>query len=161
MWLCCICIPYFLLIKLALNLYRWSHVDPAYCTWAFSLCVGREIGLFSLSQSNHTYATRSTARQSSVTKEKSQPAVKGGGANFVDVTLKVVIKASPGTLFVFKPEQLHGTTLAHGAVNHNIAITFSQQLEDGYREVHQKGQAVYSGDGAGEGNPANYCSSQG
>ena len=66
--------------------------------------------------------------------------------------LKVVVKAASGTLFVFKPEQLHGTTLSHGAVNHNIAITFSQRVADGYREVHQKGEAVYSGHGAGEGN---------
>ena len=131
-------------------------MDPAYCTWAFSLCVGREIGLSSLSQSNYTYATRSMAAKQPVTgKNLSQPAVKEGGANFIDATLKVVVKAAPGTLFVFKPEQLHGTTLSHGAVNHNIAITFSQRVADGYREVHQKGQAVYSGHGAGEGNPDN------
>ena len=39
--------------------------------------------------------------------------MKSGGGHFVDVTLKVVVKAAVGTLFVFQPSKLHGTTSSY------------------------------------------------
>ena len=119
------------------------------------MCVAREIGTYSPPQSATTCPTCGASKQASTSQKISQPFIDGGGANFVDATLKVVVKAAVGTLFIFQPDQLHGTTLAYGAVNHNIAITFSQRVADEYREVLAKGQSISSGGGAGEGNPAN------
>ena len=116
----------------------WSHVDPAYCAWAFSLCVGREVE--TLQPAGKKWA---------------QKYVEGGGGNFVNVTLKVVVKAAVGTLFVFQPDKLHGTTLSYGATNRNMAITFSKHVADGYREMMEKGSSIFAGEGAGEGNPDN------
>jgi len=90
------------------------------------LCVGREIGTYSPPQSATTCPTHGASKQASTFQKISQPFIDGGGANLVDATFKkVVIKAAVGTLFIFQPDQLHGMTLAYGAVNHNITITFS------------------------------------
>ena len=81
--------------------------------------------------------------------------MEGSGGNFVDVTLKVVVKAAVGTLFVFQPSKLHGTTLSYGATNRNMAITFSKRVADGYREMVENGGSIFAGEGAGEENPDN------
>ncbi|KAH9917278.1 uncharacterized protein B0H18DRAFT_41758 [Fomitopsis serialis] len=106
----------------------WSHIDKAYCKFAFSLCVAREL-----------VTTRYNALPS-------------GGANFVDVGLRVVIKQAAGTLIGFKADYSHGTTLAYGAVNHSISIAFSRPLAQAWKDsLLNKG--VTSAPGAGEGNP--------
>ena len=88
-------------------------------------------------------------------KKQAQKYVEGGGGNFVDVTLKVVVKAAVGTLFIFQPDKLHGTILSYGATNCNMAIIFFKCVADGYREMVENGESIFAGEGAGEGNPDN------
>ncbi|EMD30816.1 hypothetical protein CERSUDRAFT_145806 [Gelatoporia subvermispora B] len=106
----------------------WAHTDPAYCPFALSLCVGRNVC-------------------------PSEPTLlPDGGANFVDASLHVIVKQDVATLMAFKPDFLHGTTLAHGAINYSITIAFSQRLSDAWEQAGE-GFEVKSAPGAGEGNP--------
>jgi hypothetical protein len=57
------------------------------------------------------------------------------GSSFVDVGLKVVVRQATGTMMAFQPEQLHGTTIANGAVNTGMAITFSRRVGDAWEEA--------------------------
>lgn len=50
------------------------------------------------------------------------------GMNFVDVTLKVVVKSAPATLFTFKAHRPHGNTCGFGVTNWGMASTFSERL---------------------------------
>ncbi|KAF8804648.1 hypothetical protein BYT27DRAFT_7225275 [Phlegmacium glaucopus] len=103
----------------------WAHVDPSYCKYAFNLCVNQ-------------------------TSIASNPD-KLPGATFVDVDLRVAVLQSPATGIGFQPARLHGTTLGHGTINHNISITFSQRVADAWSEATGSNKAVISGEGAGEG----------
>ena len=37
----------------------------------------------------------------------------------------------------FQPEQLHGTTIANGAVNTGMAITFSRRVGDAWKDAKE------------------------
>ena len=75
----------------------------------------------------------------------------GGGGNFVDATLRVVVKQAVGTMMAFMPQYMHGTTRLCGAHNWGCAITFSKHIKDAY-DVAVAGTKVEAGEGAGEGN---------
>ena len=77
---------------------------------------------------------------------------EGGGANFVDTSIQIVVKQAKGTLMVFRPKFYHGTTLAAGAVNHAVTYAFSKRVCDGWRDL-QKKKGVKVLNGAGEGSP--------
>ncbi|KAF8074558.1 hypothetical protein FPV67DRAFT_1574567 [Lyophyllum atratum] len=117
----------------------WTHVDPAFCKYAFSFCVGRQI-------------LEPTGRKRKAT----QPLSDGpadGGANFVDASLGVVVKQAKGTIFGFKPEYLHGTTKSYGVLNHAVTITFSRRVADAWLELEAADRIkIESSAGAGEGN---------
>jgi hypothetical protein len=74
----------------------------------------------------------------------------GGGGNFVDVTLGVVVQQATGTLMAFQPEYLHGTTRLCGAHNRTCTITFSTHIAEAFK-IALKDTKVESGAGAGEG----------
>lgn len=88
-----------------------------------------------------------SATRSKPKRKISHDAPVGGGANFVDVDLRVVVKQARGTLMIFKPDHRHGTTIPCGAVNHAVTAAFSQRVVD----AKLLGQIV-SVSGAGEGN---------
>lgn len=137
--------------------YRWIHTDKAYCDFAFSLCVSREPDdqdqniQESLPSRPVTRAACSKPDASSSIASQKSAKLAGGGANFVDAGLKVVVKQAAGTLMVFRPAHPHGTTAAEGMSNRAISITFSQRILDAY-EVAKKGLKICPGRGAGEGN---------
>lgn len=90
------------------------------------------------------------------TKEKcSTVHCTGGGANFVDVGLKVLLKTSARSLLIFKPNERHGTTLPHGAVNKSVTAAFCQRIANAMEELTRSGKEyiISSGEGAGEGDP--------
>ncbi|KAK7049483.1 hypothetical protein VNI00_005514 [Paramarasmius palmivorus] len=101
----------------------WSHTDPCYATWAFNLNVGRE--------------QYETATSDSI----DVPAY--GGANFVDVSLQVVVVNSAGTLMAFKPSHHHGTTVSGGTTNYYITFAFSKDISDA---LDNPGDRSYLGD---------------
>lgn len=76
--------------------------------------------------------------------------LSGGGANFVDAGLKVVVKQAAGTLMIFRPEHHHGTTAAEGMSNRAVSITFSQRILDAFEKA-MAGLKISPGEGAGEG----------
>ena len=78
--------------------------------------------------------------------------IEGGGANFVDASLRVVVKQAKGTLMVFRPEFYHGTTLAAGAINCAVTYAFSKRVVDAWREMQEE-QGVQIIEETGEGNP--------
>ena len=96
---------------------RWTHTDQAYCKYAFAFCADRTL---------------------------SKPGPSNGGANFVDVGLKVVVQQETGTILAFKPEQLHGTTLSHGGANSIAAVTFSRRVSDAWADALARGQPLTS-----------------
>jgi hypothetical protein len=101
---------------------RWTHVDPAYCSWAFASCVSRV----------------------------STPEIVEGGENFVDASLRVVVHHSARTLLAFKPGYMHGTTRTLGATNTMMSITFSKRVSEAWAVASalEKAQVV-AGSGAG------------
>ncbi len=74
----------------------------------------------------------------------------GGGGNFVDITLGVVVKQAQATLLLFQPEYSHGTTRLCGAHNRLCTVTFSSHILDAYRAAARETRVV-SGAGGGEG----------
>jgi hypothetical protein len=76
----------------------------------------------------------------------------GGGGNFVDTSLRVVVKSAKGTMTCFLPEEIHGTTRLCGAHQRRITIAFSERIADAYRKA-QEGISVQDGEGAGHGDP--------
>lgn len=49
----------------------------------------------------------------------------------------------------FQPGRLHGTTVGHGARNHNITTSFSQQIADAWKEATESDKAVIAAEGTG------------
>lgn len=56
------------------------------------------------------------------------------GGNFVEASLKVVVRMAKGTIYAFQPDYVHGTSKLFGAHNTGVAITFSQRLLDAYKK---------------------------
>lgn len=79
-----------------------------------------------------------------------------GGASFVDVNLKVIVRQATGTGIAFQPDHMHGTTEAHGATSWSISHVFSQRVVDMIRDASDADlRGIFPEQGAGEGNPAN------
>lgn len=100
----------------------------------------------------------STRSQSGTIPARMDPATEdpslwpvGGGGNFVDMTLKVVVKQATGTLFTFDPTFPHGTTRLCGAHNRTITIAFSAHIQEAFERA-KMGFYNESGAGAGDGN---------
>jgi len=66
------------------------------------------------------------------------------GGNFFDVTLRVKVLAASDTVFIFDPEQWHGTTEAAAALNcNNVVFTFSanhQIVFNRMKELEENGE---------------------
>lgn len=110
---------------------RWVHRDPTYCDFALAWIVGRQMDPV----------------------RRPENLDCGSGANYVDVTLKIVVLSAPGTIMAFRPNHLHGTSKSYGAVNRGLAITFSRRVTDAYRDLDATGKAkfqVESGAGSGD-----------
>ncbi|KAJ7737977.1 hypothetical protein B0H16DRAFT_1571330 [Mycena metata] len=73
----------------------------------------------------------------------------GGGGNFVQMSLKVVVKQATGTLLSFDPSFQHGTTRLCGGHNCTITIAFSARIKDAFE--YAKNGFHESGAGAGDG----------
>lgn len=72
------------------------------------------------------------------------------GGNFVDVSLRIVVKQAAGTLIAFQPEFPHGTTKLAGAHNRICAITFSEHILKAYEKaIVAGGSGIESGSGTG------------
>ena len=117
--------------------FRYAHTDKCWAGYGLSFCVDRFV--------DDTPEQASTCSHTNTTKQI------GGGGNFVDITLGVVVQQATGTLMAFQPEYLHGTTRLCGAHNRMCTITFSSHIAEAFR-IAVKGAKVESGAGAGEGN---------
>jgi hypothetical protein len=49
---------------------------------------------------------------------------KNAGSNFIDVGLAVVVQGAGGTMTVFQPERMHGTTEQGGIIAYGLAMNF-------------------------------------
>ncbi|KAF8200098.1 hypothetical protein BJ912DRAFT_621791 [Pholiota molesta] len=112
----------------------WAHVDPAYCKYAFFLCVNRSISPEEISTATNTDPKnlRSTRTRNAIAKP---PVVHKPGANFVDATLRVVVEQASGTIISFQPDHLHGTSRGYGASNAIISINFSKRVGDAWADA--------------------------
>jgi hypothetical protein len=72
------------------------------------------------------------------------------GGNFVDLTLRVVVKQVTRTLMAFQPKFPHGTTCLCEAQNRMCTITFSQHIYEAYKIAAQEAK-IMAGAGVGEG----------
>ena len=110
--------------------FRWAHTDKCWASYGLSYCVGRVV-------------------DEQAEAASSWPAGPGGGGNFVDITLGVVVQQATGTLMAFQPEYLHGTTRLCGAHNRMCTITFSSHIAEAFK-IAEKGTKIKSGAGAGD-----------
>lgn len=121
-------------------LISWAHQDRCFTDYAIAWCVDQIVDSCS---DTMAYPLRN--------REENKAAWPvGGGGNFVDTTLRVVVKQAKATLMLFKPEFTHGTTRLCGAHNHLCTVTFSRHIWDAYK-IAVKGPCVDSAAGAGEG----------
>ena len=75
---------------------------------------------------------------------------QNSGGNFVDVSLRIVVKQAAGTLIAFQLEFPHGTTKLAGAHNRICAITFSEHILKAYEKaIVAGGSGIESGSGTG------------
>ncbi|KAF4605852.1 hypothetical protein EYR40_004643 [Pleurotus pulmonarius] len=100
------------------------HRDTSYCPWAASWIINRNVD------------------------NVDDSANKSAGSSFVDVGLRVAVRAASASLVIWNPNNAHGTTRSYGAENSGIAITFSSKVCDVYRKLTSTG-LVESGSGAG------------
>ncbi|THH29403.1 hypothetical protein EUX98_g4773 [Antrodiella citrinella] len=97
------------LYHICLPLDRHSHFDKNYAKWALILMVKCEVA--------------------------DSCTMPDGGASFVDVNLKVIVRQATGTGIAFQPDHMHGTTKAHGATSWSISHVFSQRVVDMIRDA--------------------------
>lgn len=73
-----------------------------------------------------------------------------GGANFVDLTLGVIVLQDRGTLLAHRQTHPHGTTAAHGAVNWALSIVFTEKVAKMWQSLTvEVDEPVQSAEGAG------------
>ncbi|KAJ7302632.1 hypothetical protein DFH08DRAFT_826378 [Mycena albidolilacea] len=73
-----------------------------------------------------------------------------GGANFVDVALKVKVEMAVGTLIAFRPKNLYSTTRLCGAHIHASMRCFASRIKVAFEKA-QQGLSVELHTGAGKG----------
>ncbi|KAF8218363.1 hypothetical protein K438DRAFT_1925472 [Mycena galopus ATCC 62051] len=95
--------------------------------------------------------TRSASAISASASEDYQLWPTGGGGNFVDMSLKVIVKQATSTLIAFDPTKAHGTTRLCNAHNQIAAITFSRHIYKAFQKA-AAGIVIDTGEGAGDGN---------
>ena len=123
--------------------FRWAHTDKCWAHYGLTYCVERVVDGEQVATNTHI------CRPGENSSRIARPA--GGGGNFVDITLGVVVQQATGTLIAFQPEYLHGTTRLCGAHNHMCTITFSSHIAEAFK-IAVEGAKVEPGAGAGEGN---------
>lgn len=118
-----------------------------YAQWGLSWCIDRTVDAQMKAESSR-YFTRSQA-----TKKPDDIGLwpEGGGGNFVELTLRVVVRQAQGTMMAFQPKYAHGTTRLCGAHNRVCTITFSSHILQAYQTACA-GTKVDGGSGAGDGN---------
>lgn len=57
------------------------------------------------------------------------------GGDFVDIGLKVLMRASSDTLFSFRANELHGTTSMQDVEQLGLAFPFSERIVDAYNKA--------------------------
>ncbi|KAF7424823.1 hypothetical protein PC9H_010134 [Pleurotus ostreatus] len=95
------------------------HRDASYCPWAASWIVNRNVD------------------------NVDDSADKSAGSSFVDVGLRVAVRAASASLVIWNPNNAHGTTRSYGAENSGIAITFSSKVCDVYRTLTSMGKVPF------------------
>lgn len=89
-----------------LNLHRPKHNDKAYADYAFALCTDRHIE-----------------------ESKLQPGLPGGGGNFADHGLRILVKQAKRTFLTFCPaKSAHSTTASAAATNYIVVFAFSAHI---------------------------------
>jgi hypothetical protein len=116
--------------------------EPSNKGYGLSYCIGHTVD--GMQAGSHSRITSNDSGEN----RAAWPA--GGGGNFVDITLRIVVCQATGTLIAFQPEYPHGTTCLCGAHNRTCAVTFLAHILDAYR-ITVRGVKVESGPGAGEG----------
>ena len=84
---------------------RTSHVDGAAAKWSLAWVVDRD-----------------------------ETGKTGEGANFVDITLKVIVRGKPGMMFAFKPQYPHAASVCNGIVSSGLAIHISTRVQRAFDE---------------------------
>ncbi|KAJ7898084.1 hypothetical protein B0H13DRAFT_2275785 [Mycena leptocephala] len=137
------------------------HDDPCYVPGACAISVnaGHTVDPpppASPSSSNHASSTSLHPTTRSQTSRGFNPSIAdpmaedpslwpvSGGGNFVDMTLKVVVKQDAGTMFAFVPTFRHGTACLCGG--DTITIAFSEHILDAFKKA-QEGVSVEAGEG--------------
>src|SRR5882762_662796 len=136
-------------ISLLLCIPSYTHNDNAYAMYAFNLCIGRQVDT-EVPSPARTRPSRVGGKRKAGEVRPEWPV--GGGGNFVDTSLQVVVKSAKGTMTCFLPDKIHGTTRLCGAHQRRITVAFSEWIADAFRKAHE-GISVKEGKGAGKGDP--------
>ena len=88
-------------ISLLLCISSYTHNNNAYAIYAFNLCIRHQVDT-EVPSPVRTCPSRAGGKHKAGDVHPEWP-VRGGG-NFVDVTLRVVIKSAKGTMTCFLPE---------------------------------------------------------
>ncbi|KIJ89836.1 hypothetical protein K443DRAFT_117460, partial [Laccaria amethystina LaAM-08-1] len=70
---------------------------------------------------------------------------ENAGSNFIDLGLGVVVQGAGGTMTIFQPERMHGTSERGGIMAYGLAINFTRRVADAIQELIERGQTVRYG----------------
>lgn len=60
------------------------------------------------------------------------------GLNFVDLPSRTVVHQDAGTLLIFQPRRMHGTTVGHRLAQHGVTTTSSERIVQAMRDAGGK-----------------------
>ncbi|TRM62016.1 hypothetical protein BD626DRAFT_499509, partial [Schizophyllum amplum] len=106
-----------------------THIDRSLYSWCISWTVAREI---------QNTAVQAGDKRSAGDMCSGPP---GGGANFVDVTLGIIVKNAARTAMAFRPGYQHGTTACHGAINRGLTNNFDEAPGKALLELRNSGKS--------------------
>ena len=126
-------------------------MDKSFYGWATSWTVSREVP-----NPATTSSTRAGLKRA-VTEIVDAP--PGGGANLVDVTLRVLVKNAAASMQAFRPEYQHGTTVTCGTINRGFANNFDEQPAQALLRLKDEGllsRITDRGHGTGHNNDVDF-----
>jgi hypothetical protein len=105
-----------------------------YAKYAFNWCIIHQVNS-EVPSAAKSHGTRAGSKHRAA--EVQPEWLAGGGGNFINVSLKVIIKGAKGTMVGFLPEHIHSTTRLCGMHKHGMTLAFSSQLTEAFKKAQQ------------------------
>lgn len=116
------------------------HKDPAYADWAFTWYIGR----YTDPAPTSPVKSKDTAHNKKRKAAEVHPGPIAPGGSFVDVSLRVIVRKTVGTVVAHQPKHPHGTTKLNGGHTRAMCISFSRRIKKAFEEALEKNGVVWT-----------------